>query len=307
MPGAVAANLIIVNDTRVLPDSDFVEIVKRIRRLAPDIHALVASERRGRRRAQWVQLLRPTLFVRINRLEGLRQWRGTLAAPDPRSRGKMAAYRILEAAGLPVPAWREIVPGIKLDPEEWGPWVVVKPDRGLRGIDVEAVATAEVRFRSPDELPRGHLGRESALLAQRFIPTAQGPSYYRVTTCFGEPLFAIYLHSLPRAASPAAGQPPQVTLGTAPARLTDEPDVLDLARRIHALLPQVPTIGCDFLRHRDTGELWISEINQSSVWQLSSPRGIQFQARRGLDLYQQFGALDRAAEAMIAATRRFAR
>jgi hypothetical protein len=303
----MAFNLIILCDTRVLPDRDFREIAKRVRRLAPDVHASVATERRGLRRAQWLQLLRPTLFVEIDRPEGLRFWRGTRAGRDRGLGGKMAIYRVLEAAGLPVPAWREIVPGLELDPDEWGPWVVVKPDLGMRGIDIEAVATAELRYRGPEELPPEHLGRKGPMVAQRFIPTPEGPSYYRVTTCFGKPLFALHLHSRPSARAPEPGAPPRVTVEDAPSRLTDEADILDLARRVHAVLPQVPTIGCDFLRHRDTGELWISEINLSSVWQFSSPRGIRFQARTGLDLYAQFGALDRAAEAMIDATRRLAR
>jgi len=301
-------NLIILNDTRVLSDRDFREVARRVRALAPDIHAFVATERRGRRRAQWMQLLRPTLFVQIDRLAGLRFWRGKVAGPDEASRGKMAAYRVLEAAGLPVPPWREIVPGIALDPAEWGPFVVVKPDRGLRGLDIEAVPTAALRYRAPEELPPGHLGREGALLAQRFVPTPDGPSYYRVTTCFGEPLFAIHLYTARgKSGLGRPSEPPQVTLHDAPAQLTDEADVLDLGRRVHALLPTVPTIGCDLLRDRESGKLWIAEINQSSVWQLSSPRGMEFQARRGLDLYEQFGALDRAAEAMARATRQFAR
>ena len=304
-------NLFILNDTRILPDRDFREVAKRVRRLAPDIHAHVVTERAGIGRARWLQLLRPSLFVQIDPLEGLRIRRGTLAGPDRSSSGKMQAYRVLEAAGLPVPPWREIVPGIKLDPAEWGPWVVVKPDRGKQGIDVESVATAELRYRSADELPPGHLGRTGPLLAQRYIPTVDGPSYYRVTTCFGEPLFALFLYSSPsnpRAhVRQAADEAPQIAVANAPARVADDPDILALARRVHALLPKVPTIGCDFLRDRRTGELWIAEINQASVWQFSSPRGITFQARRGIDLYEQFGGLDRAAEAMVRATRAFAR
>ncbi|HKY95226.1 MAG TPA: hypothetical protein VJL84_07960 [Kiloniellales bacterium] len=306
----MAFNLIILSDTRILPDRDFREIAKRVRARARDIHAFVATERGGRSTAQWAQLLRPTLFVEIQPVAGLRRWRGTLAAPQEGARGKMAAYRLLEAAGLPVPAWREIVPGIKLDPAEWGAWVVVKPDLGLRGINVEAVRTEELRYRSPEELPADHLGRTGPMLVQRFVPTPDGPSYYRVMTCFGVPLLATYLYTAPSGAPPrlqSRDGPPKVTLAYPPARLADEADILDLARRVHATLPQVPTLGCDFLRDRDTGQLWISEVNKSNVWQFSSPRGIRFQSRLGLDLYGQFGALDRAAEAMIAATRRFAR
>lgn len=302
----MAANLIILNDTRILPDRDFREIARRVRERAPDIHAFVATERRGLRRAQLVQLLRPTLFVQMKQLEGFKRWRGTLARPLSGARGKMAAYRVLEAGGIPVAPWREIVPGIKLDPSEWGPWMVVKPDLGRRGIDVETVATEEVRFRAPEELPPGHLGREGPMLAQRFIRTVDEPAFYRVTTCFGEPLFAIHYFAPPGKGTVGDG-PPMVAVKHFAARLTDDADLLDLGRRIYALLPEVPTIGCDVLRDRETGKLWIAEINQSSVWALSSPVGVAFQAKRGLDLYAQFGALDRAAEAMVRATRRFAR
>lgn len=299
------ANLFILHDTRVLPDRDFREVVKRVRRLAPEIHASVVTETRGRALAQWSQLLRPTLFVELYPVAGLRHWRGRVA--KPRTRGKMAAYRVLEAGGVPVPPWREIVPGLALDPAEWGPWTVVKPDLGRRGIDVEAVATAAVRYRAAAELPAGHLGLEGPLLAQRFIPTVDGPAFYRVMTCFGEPLHA--LHYFTEAApSVLAGQPPEVQpSSTSGRRLTDEPDVLALARRVHALLPDVPMIGCDILREQGTGQLWIAEINQASVWSFCSPVGIATQAKRGLDFYGQFGALDRAAEAMVQATRLLAR
>lgn len=299
------ANLFILNDTRVLPDRDFREIAKRVRAIASDIRVAVVTEKRGRRLAQWTQLLRPTLFVELQEVPGLQRWRGVVARQ--RTRSKMAAYRMLEAAGLPVPPWREIVPGTALDPAEWGPWVVLKPDLGHRGLNVEAAATEAVRYRAPEEFPPGHLGREAPLLAQRLIDTERGPAYYRVTTCFGTPLFA--LHYFTERSPPATeGQPPVIQVDSASGRaLCDDADLLDLARRVHALLPDVPTIGCDILRERGTGRLWLAEINQSQVWALSSPVGIKTQAKRGLDFYAQFGALDRAAEAMVRATRRMAR
>jgi hypothetical protein len=44
-----------------------------------------------------------------------------------------------------------------------------------------------------------------------------------------------------------------------------------------------------------------------NIWSLSSVSGVAMQALFGLDFHAQFGAYDRAAEAMIAATRRLAR
>jgi len=296
------SNLFILHDTRIQPDRDFREIARRVRALAPDIHASVATEKSGRTRARWTQLVRPTLFVEMNPLPGWRSWRGAVARHN--LWGKMETYRYLERHGLPVPPWREVVPDIGLDPAEWGPWVVVKPDHGGRGIDIEGVTTSELRYRAAAELPAGHLGRKSPLLAQRYVDTEDAPAFYRVTTCFGEPLFAVHYYTPQRWVSDR--RPPAIVVERYLARLTDERDVLDLARRVHATLPDVPTIGCDFMRDRRTGRLWIAEINQGAVWALSSPSGMRLQAKRGLDLYTQFGALDRAAEAMVRATRRLA-
>jgi hypothetical protein len=302
-------NLIILHDTRVQPDRDFREIAKRVNGRKGDIRAYVITERRRNLRAQLAQLLHPTLFVQMEPVAGLWRLRGYLAAP--KSQGKMADYRMLEAAGLPVPRWTEIVPGIALDPAEWGPWVVVKADRGLRGLDVEAVATRELRYRKPEELPQGHLGRtRGPLLAQRFVRTGPAPVYYRVLTCFGVPLCAIhYTDRNPVEPGTGVTSPPIVVVRKPHdhSQMTDNPEVIALARRVHALIPDVPALGCDILRSADDGSLWLAEINRSSVWALSSEIGIRRQASWGNDYYGQFGALDRAAEAMVEATRRFAR
>ena len=45
------SNLFILHDTRVLPDRDFRDVVKRVRTMAPDIHAALVTEKRGRRRS----------------------------------------------------------------------------------------------------------------------------------------------------------------------------------------------------------------------------------------------------------------
>jgi hypothetical protein len=301
-----------LHDSRVQPDRDFREIAKRVRRLDPRVHAFVVTQQRRNLAAQLAQLLRPTLFVEFYRLPKQRYLRGHVARGGEYS--KSWAYRRLDAAGLPVPRWVEIVEGLRLDPAEWGPYVVVKPDLGFRGASVAAAKTAQVRFRAAESYPEHHLGRLGAMLAQRFIYTGAHPVAYRALTCFGEPIFAqrwTGATTQPPLSGPAGfaeGQRGIVASARgASTMLTEEADILAFARRIHEVFPDAPLIGSDILREVGTGELWIAEINMHDVWALNSPAGIAVQASTGIDLYGQFGALDRAAEAMLRATRRLAR
>lgn len=305
-------NLVILADVTAQIDRDFHEIAKRVRRLAPDISAYVVSRREHRWRPLLAQFLRPTLFVQIFPAPYLPIRRGYVARPL--RQGKMAGYRTLDAAGLPVPRWTEITAETRLDPAEWGSYVVVKPDLGRRGAYIFPVKTSRVRFKPRESYPAEHYGRLAPMLAQRFVYTGPFPASYRVLTCFGEPLLALRYESI-QGNAPLSGpegfaeglRPVVATARRAEATLTFEEDVLALARRIHGLYPTQPVVGCDLMRDAATGELWIAEINMTHIWSLSSESGIAIQARWGIDCHSQFGAFDRAAEAMIGATRRLAR
>jgi hypothetical protein len=57
----------------------------------------------------------------------------------------------------------------------------------------------------------------------------------------------------------------------------------------------------------ESGALSVIEANSSGcVWHLSSRMGVSLQRAHGIDLYSQLGALDRAAERLVEATRRHA-
>jgi hypothetical protein len=305
-------NLVILADVKAQIDRDFHEIAKRVRQLAPDIRAFVVSEPGHRRRPFLAQFLRPTLFVEVFPAPYVSIRRGFVARAL--QQGKLASYRTLDAADLPVPRWAEIEPETRLDPAEWGNYVIVKPDRGQRGAYVFPVKTTRVRFKPRHSYPEGHFGRLGPMLAQRFVYTGPYPASYRVLTCFGEPLLALRYESV-QGNTPLSGpdgfadglRAVVATARRARATLTFDAEVLALARRIHSLYPAQPVVGCDLMRDAETGKLWIAEINMIHIWSLSSESGIAIQARWGIDCHGQFGALDRAAEAMIRATRRFAR
>jgi hypothetical protein len=88
--------------------------------------------------------------------------------------------------------------------------------------------------------------------------------------------------------------------------LVDDEELVTLAERAHRLaFPDYPFLGFDLVRDAETGEAFVLEANTGgAVWHLSSKAGISLQKQHGLDLYRQFGALDRAAEGLVEVTRR---
>jgi hypothetical protein len=82
---------------------------------------------------------------------------------------------------------------------------------------------------------------------------------------------------------------------------------LELARRAHAVFPDLPFLGTDIIRDAVSGELFVLECNPSGrVLVLSSKTGREIQKANGIDFYGQFGALDTAARVLIERTRSLA-
>jgi hypothetical protein len=256
---------------------------------------------------------RPTLSVEMDRLKWLRPLRGTRLVHQ--RMGKIEEVSALEAARLPVPRWTEILPGTKLDPAQWGPYVVVKPSRGKRGAFVRITKTGRVRYTAPSDYPLDHPGSRAPMIAQQYIHTGPWPTAYRVLTYLGKPLAAIRYEGR-RDLNPLSGSdgfraaPGASIIASAMGctiALTTDQDVLELAVRAHAVFPTIPSLGVDILRDAKTGELFLLELNPSgNSWMLCGTAGRNIQRQFGLNFYEQFGALDIIAETSIEATRRLA-
>jgi len=316
----MALNAILLANHEAFRKPDFLAITAEMRRLAPEIRTYNVWKDVFAPRAQAAQLLRPTLTIQLSSSTRYLALRGAVARS--RGGGKLASFRLMEQAGLPLPRWTVIAPETRLDPAEWGRWVVLKPARGRRGQGVVIARSEAVRYQPPESFPAGHAGREGPMLAQRFVYTGPWPVYHRLVTCFGRPLYCAryeMLHELqaplddpegfddglPRGI-PAAPRSQDEGGFTCSATTCDDADILALGRRAHAAFGEVPMIGFDIMRDPRDGSLHIAEANQSSIWNLSGARGDAWRAR-GLDLYNQFGAIPIAAEAMVDATRRLAR
>lgn len=243
----------------------------------------------------------PTVHVEMDRYRWIKPLRGT-RLQHLRGMGKVNEYRLLEAAGVPVPEWTEITPDTRLDANHWGRYVVVKPDRGARGAFVWITRASRVAYKPPADYPDDHPGRIGPMIAQRYIHTGPRPAAYRVVTFFGEPVMAIRYENRqsgaldrdPRAESLSRGANIVASATGSTISFCFDEDVLDFARRNHrTAMPLVPSLGQDILREHDTGRLYVAEVNPAGEsWMLSNISGREMQAEFALDFVAQFDAAD---------------
>jgi len=257
----------------------------------------------------------PTVTVEFDRPQHFNLIRGRRLRQLPR--GKIFTNGKLRDAGFPMPRFEVITPETVLDPAIWGSYVVVKPEKGGRGAYVWIQRTGRVRHRLPHELPEDYPGRHEPMIVQQFIYTGRWPVSYRVLTLFGEPLLSTRhegRHNVPAIEGPAdfrragGGIPIVATAEGGTITLANDPEMLEMARRVHAVFPEVPLLGQDFVRDATTGRLYVLEINPNgATWMFSNPSGRKMQADFHLDFYRQFDGLKTAARVLGEVARRFAR
>jgi hypothetical protein len=306
-------NLILVHWPERQSLEDFEEIARRIADRAPEIGVLIAE---GKARDLHVVLkaaLRPTVVVSMMPRKRFRVLHGHVF--EGRDLLKSEQYRRYRAAGLPVPDWEVIGPDTRLDPKTWGDYVIVKPDLARKAAGIVIKKTGRVRYAAPEAFAEDHPGRFSPMVAQKFVYTGRWANHYRITTLFGRTLFAIRceadnsfrpLESRDgfKGAAGVGGAPVVSNKKSSHYALSDDKEVIALGEKAHSAFPDIPLLGHDIVRDADTGELFLLESNtRGDVWLLSSGTGRSLQATNGFDLYSQFGALDVAAEALIAKVR----
>lgn len=310
-------NLVMLYKPGALDPTDFEEIADKISDTAPDIEVLIGKTDAinpmadlSRKAAQ-----RPSLIFSPGPLRAFRPLRGSIFCG--RRIAKIEQMERLKKAGIPVPEWKVIAPGVKLRPSRWGKVMVVKPTAWgaatfSHGIKLER--TESIVFRPLGEFPVGHPGREGPMVAQRFVDTGPRPAQMRVLTLFGTPLYAeeikaehdqMISHDSSHEAPSEVSITP-VTQARVRAFVYDE-QVLDLAARAAAVFPHVPLLGIDILKEAATGMLYVLEVNPGgNVWHFSSRWG-GTQRVEGKKRQEQFDAFRRAADILVRQTRLHAR
>jgi hypothetical protein len=223
------------------------------------------------------------------------------------SHNKVEEYRALEQAGAPVPRWEEVRPGTKLNPDEWGSYVVVKPSRGWLGAEVRIKRIGRVQYKEPSSYPAGHFGRRGPMILQKFIYTGEWPVSWRVVTVFGKVVLC-YRQTTVR------GQPLKKRWGfdtggvaivsnTAAMRVELDPDqeIMNVARSAHlSAFPDIPVLHFDIARDVETGEVAIFECHpHHPYWPFASKSALALQAEQGLSFHGQFDAMPTIGRAIV--------
>ncbi len=302
-------NLVIVHEPDIQDIADLESIAGEVEAAAPDIEVFVASNDIPSSTTRKQAARRPALIYSPTVLRRFQPARGKVYA-GALIRKDVQARRLTDA-GVSVPDFAILAGDFDLDPARFGPLVMVKPTGFTsHGRGIEIVRTSELAGQGW----RGHAAVKRAghrPIVQRFIDTGELPSHYRVLTFFGTPIFGFRaVSTVPR---PALDSPPE-TLAAGPFMAKHgqrtlvapvEADVLDLARKTFEAIPEVALHGCDLIRDKASGRLYVLEINPGgNTWSFSSTWADMLRRElRMQDLASQFDAWKTCARILIERTR----
>jgi hypothetical protein len=307
-------NLIMVYGRGRLDPRDFEAIRTKIETRAPDIRVFIVQDSHLALATKKKAATLPTLVFAPIALQWFRPARGKVYCG--RAISKVEQMQRLDAAGIPVPKWMLLTAETKLDPDEWGPYVIIKPSAFVAaslGRGVEVKRTEEVIYQDPKDFPEDHPGRKGPMIVQRYIDTGQEIQGHRLATLFGRTLYAnvnMYLERRPRISDvPDLREFRYFAVEdigeVIKRRYFDDPDILALGSKINACFPEVPLQSIDILREEATRRLFVLEINPGgNTWHFSSYAAErQRRTLGGLRLEDQFQAFDVAADVLIEKTR----
>lgn len=290
------------------------KIAQGVETTDPRISALVLGGGLRHRLARPHLWMRPALTIVMRGRGPTGFWPGKILRP--KALMKSGEYKRLVEAGFPVPKWTLLTPGAVLDPEDWGAYVVEKPNYGALGAYVRIKRTDRVKFRSSDQLEEKHRGRRGGMLVQEYIYTGEWPQSFRVTTLLGEVILCYHQTTIGRG-KPLSGRwnhgkdgGPSIVSNTKEMKVTLawDSEIISLCERAHrSAFPDIPLLGFDVIRDADSGKLYILECHaHGPTWPFSSETSLSIQQRSGVDFASQFDGLKTCANILAEATPRLA-
>lgn len=324
MAAADKTNLIIVTGREAEDWHDFEQIAHEIVRSDPAIAVHLVSPKDTAKVLDARKWERPSVTVCVGHPGNFVPLRGPLFQSQPIK--KLDQYVRLKSAGVATPHSERFQFGKDYDEKEWGEFVILKPlplELTSKGTTVKLYRTRRLKELTPANLPADHFLKDAPGIVQTFIDTGEYVSKWRVLTLFGEPLYSATSRSVvPRAAltaDDAAIEDSDIEPRTQRNReanpsgdrhqLAIDEEILAFARRIHAVFPTIPILGCDILRRQSDGELFALEVNAGgNVWHFSSLMARSHRGQLGGrdKMLDQFGAWPTAARTLIKLARQHA-
>jgi hypothetical protein len=308
-------NLLILEEPSCQDPADWIGVKERIERDAPDIEVRIANVmQRNSVTARW-QVRRPSLVFSPLYLFSYVPRGGAVFSGQ--FLGKHEQMRRLSEIDILTPRTAVLSPETSFDPKEWGDHVIVKPDNSNSGNGVRLVRTADLAARYDDLITLAHDERypNARMLVQPFIDNAEDgyPIEYRVLTVFGRAIYAVRggWATVRRPIEEIAADPMGVIatnssehMGSRVRAICNDAAVVSLGERTHQAFPECAVLGVDIVRDRESGQLYVLEVNpHGNVWLLSSTLAKTFDPQHIRDRYAQFNALDRVAGLLIEKTR----
>lgn len=304
-------NLVFVHQPSKLARADIDAISRKIVAMAPEIKVFGVLPSHGAEIIPAQDWLRPTLTVSFGPVRRFIPPRGPVY--ENRFVSKLEQFRRFRAIGVDTPHTEPYRQAMALDPQQWGPFVIMKPsdpDLTSTGRDLHVFRTSSLSGRS---LPADHPGCHVPMLLQQWIDSGETMTTYRCLTLFGAVLYGTISQSPdPR---PSLNAPDDVIEAMKAEsdrghnKKCDDPDVMAFASRMAEAFPRHPILGCDVLREAGTGRLYAIEVNGGgNVWHFSSPRTAPWRSHdKTEDLKRHFSSFDVAAEVLATKTRAEAR
>jgi hypothetical protein len=301
-------NLLIVQTAPEQDPSDWIAIKQRIERNAPDIEVRIAENRnRNSVTARWL-VRRPSLVFSPVRLIDFVPRGGAVYCGH--ILGKDEQLRRLSSIGILTPKTATLSSASLFNPEEWGEYVIVKPNNLNSGVGVKLVLTIELSVRY-DELTA--IANDQFLVESYIDHSEDGyPTAYRVLSLFGRALYCVCdrWRNKRRPLTEIAADPLSIiasnnnTMGGYIPSICDDSEIISLGQRAHQAFPECPVIGVDIIRDTQSGRLYVLEVNpHGAVWHLSSALAKRMDPEHVRERYAQFNALDLAADLLIQKTR----
>ena len=314
----MSCNVLLIAQPDHVQLSDFKLLAQKISAAAPDVHAYALWDQPYDWSTLDPGLDRPTMTFCPVPIRQFKPWRGPVF--QCRRLHKSEEHTALQQADVPLPRWRVLTPDAAPALDGFGPYVVVKPDWSGRGADVKIVRRGRVRWRPPvTDYTRRLQGEKGNWIVQEFVYSGLQPVSYRVTTLFGEPLWAWKVqadatrrplrHRYDFRHGESAGGMSIVSSGKGCTfSLVDDLELAELAKQAHRAFPTIPVLGVDMVRDVETGRLYVIEANAGGfTWHVSSEVGRKIQREFGFDIEGRFGVQQKAARILAEHTRRHAR